>query len=71
MSNFNDGIRTLSNDEIAAVAGGSPVSTCSPREASLLAMLQIMGCRPCSPVAANLSCLVKETLCSIRYVNVA
>ncbi len=67
MSNLNEGIRTLSNNEIAAVAGAGAV--CSPQTQQIRAVLDVIGCRPCSPVASSLAQIYQSVLCSLRYPN--
>jgi hypothetical protein len=51
MLNLNEGIRALSSDEIAAVAGAGAVAVCSPRLQNIQAIDRILDCNPCGATA--------------------
>jgi hypothetical protein len=65
MSNINEGIRALSNNEIAAVAGAGAV--CSPRLQNLQAVDRILDCNPCSPMARLLDKIFDSQLRTKYY----
>jgi hypothetical protein len=64
MSNINEGIRALSNDEIAAVAGGV-LAVSSPRLDNLRALDAILDRSRC-PTARLLDFVIDLTILSLR-----